>query len=215
MPAPLVEVRDRGTALEKFFRSPGDGRRPRGAQIPNRPPYAFSRPRTRWKFGTPLTSTFWGSLRWSRVRVLRYRQKKRNGEVIEACWLADFSPRWVGSRTLSRMAKSRWGIESQGFNEAKKRHGMEHICHHETNSSLVKWLILVLGLINRMGPPRAPRRVPKREEGKLGASHAGARVYNPLVGYSNAEIRADSTGCPPWKCGAKGGRSLRDRRGLR
>jgi len=157
----------------------------------------------------------WGSLRWSSVRVLRYRQKKRNGEVIEACWLANFSPRWVGSRTLSRMAKSRWGIESQGFNEPKNQHGMEHICHHETNSSLVKWLILVLGLINRMGPPRAPRRVPKREEGKLGASHAGARVYNPLVGYSNVEIRADSTGCPPWKCGAKGGRSLRDRRGLR
>jgi len=45
------------------------------------------------------------------------------------------------------MAKSRWEIENQGFNEAKNQHGMEPICHHETNSVLVQWLILVLALI--------------------------------------------------------------------
>ena len=89
----------------------------------------------------------WESLRWTTVRVLRYRQRKPNGEVIEAWWLTNFSARRVGSRTLYRMAKSRWEIENQGFNEAKNQHGMEPICHHETNSVLVQWLILVLALI--------------------------------------------------------------------
>jgi len=89
----------------------------------------------------------WGSLRWTSVRVLRYRQIKPNGEVIEAYWLTNFSAGRVGSRTLYRMAKSRWEIENQGFNEAKNQHGMEHICHHQTNSLLVQWLMLALALI--------------------------------------------------------------------
>ena len=89
----------------------------------------------------------WESLRWTTVRVLRYRQRKPNGEVIEAWWLTNFSARRVGSRTLYRMAKSRWETENQGFHEAKNQHGMEPICHHETNSVLVQWLILVLALI--------------------------------------------------------------------
>jgi hypothetical protein len=33
------------------------------------------------------------------------------------------------------MAKSRWEIENQGFNDAKNRYGFEHICHHERPSS--------------------------------------------------------------------------------
>ena len=44
------------------------------------------------------------------------------------------------------MAKSRWEIENQGFNDAKNRHGMEHICHHEPNSLLLQWLITALAL---------------------------------------------------------------------
>jgi len=44
------------------------------------------------------------------------------------------------------MDKSRWEIENQGFNDAKNRHGLEHICRHEANSLLVQWLILVLAL---------------------------------------------------------------------
>jgi len=88
----------------------------------------------------------WESLQWQSVRMLRYRQFKPSGEVIEAYWLTNFSPRRVSSRTLYRMAKSRWEIENQGFNEAKNRHGLEHICHHEANSLLVQWLILVLAL---------------------------------------------------------------------
>lgn len=88
----------------------------------------------------------WESLQWPTVRVIRYRQCKPNGEVIEAWWLTNFSPHRVGARTLYRLAKSRWEIENQGFNEAKNHHGLEHICHHEGNSLLVQWLIMVLAL---------------------------------------------------------------------
>jgi hypothetical protein len=44
------------------------------------------------------------------------------------------------------MAKSRWEIENQGFNEAKSRHGLEHICHHHANSLLIGWLLTMLAL---------------------------------------------------------------------
>jgi hypothetical protein len=47
---------------------------------------------------------------------------------------------------VHQMAKSRWEIENQGFHEEKNRHGMEHICHHERNSLLLQWLIIVLAL---------------------------------------------------------------------
>jgi hypothetical protein len=45
------------------------------------------------------------------------------------------------------MAKSRWEIENQGSHAAKNRHGMQHICHHETNGLVVEWLIRVFALI--------------------------------------------------------------------
>jgi hypothetical protein len=76
----------------------------------------------------------WESLTWETVRVIRYRQTKPDGEVVEAYWLTNFSRRRVSGRNLYRMAKSRWEIENQGFNDAKNRHGMEHICHHHPNS---------------------------------------------------------------------------------
>jgi predicted small metal-binding protein len=88
----------------------------------------------------------WETLRWETVRVLRYRQYKPDGEVIEAYWLTNFSCGRIGSRTLYQLAKSRWEIENQGFNEAKNQHGMEHICHHEPNSLLLQWRIIVLAL---------------------------------------------------------------------
>jgi len=87
----------------------------------------------------------WDTLRWTTVRVLRYRQHKRDGKVIEADWLTNAPPR-VGSRALYRMAKSRWQIENQGFNDAKNRHGLEHLCHHHANSLLVGWLVMLLAL---------------------------------------------------------------------
>lgn len=88
----------------------------------------------------------WETLRWETVRVLRYRQSKPNGEVVEAFWLTDFSAGAVGSRTLYRLAKSRWEIENQGFNDAKNRYGLEHLCHHHPNSMLVVWLITLLAM---------------------------------------------------------------------
>ena len=88
----------------------------------------------------------WGALRWQTVRVLRYRQYKPTGKVIEAYWLTDFPRHVVDSRALYRMAKSRWTIENQGFNDAKTRHGLEHLCHHQANSLLITWLLTAFAL---------------------------------------------------------------------
>jgi len=88
----------------------------------------------------------WETLRWETVRVVFYRQHKANGEVIEAFWLTDFPCQRVGSREIFRLAKSRWEIENQGFNDAKNRYGFEHICHHQANSLLLEWLIAALAL---------------------------------------------------------------------
>lgn len=88
----------------------------------------------------------WETLHWETVRVLLYRQHKPNGTVIEAFWLTDFSKPTVGSRALFEIAKSRWEIENQGFNDAKNRYGMEHICHHHANSMLMGWLLIALAL---------------------------------------------------------------------
>jgi len=81
-----------------------------------------------------------------RFRSLKPKLRFRDGEVIEAYCLTNFSSRRVSSRTLYRMAKSRWEIENQGFNDGKNRHGMEHICHHEPNRLLLQWLITALAL---------------------------------------------------------------------
>lgn len=102
----------------------------------------------------------WASLRWPTVRVIRYRQqKRRTGEIIEAYWLTDFAPQRVSSRTLYLMAKSRWEIENQGFNDAKSRHGLEHISHHHPNSLLIGWLVAIFALtIERLYRLRYLRR---------------------------------------------------------
>jgi hypothetical protein len=89
----------------------------------------------------------WETLAWETVRVIRYRQHKPDGSVVQAEWLTDFPPRPVGSLALYRMAKSRWEIENQGCNDAKSRYGFEPICHHETNSILMGWLITLLALV--------------------------------------------------------------------
>lgn len=89
----------------------------------------------------------WETLQWPAVRVLRYRQHKPDGTVIEAEWLTDFPTAKLGSLSFYRMAKSRWEIENQGFNDAKNRYGLEHICHHEPNSILVVCLLILLALV--------------------------------------------------------------------
>jgi len=89
----------------------------------------------------------WESLKWSTVRVLKYRQHKPDGQVVEAYWLTDFPSGQVGSRALFAMAKSRWQIENQGFNEGKNRHSLERIRHHHENSLLMGWLLNCLALV--------------------------------------------------------------------
>lgn len=88
----------------------------------------------------------WATLRWPTVRVLRYRQHKPTGAVVEAYWLTDFPPARVSSRLLYAFAKSRWEIENAGFNDGKTRHGMEHIPHHHANSLLANWLLTIFAL---------------------------------------------------------------------
>jgi len=89
----------------------------------------------------------WETLHWDRVRVIRYRQHKPDGTIIQAEWLTNFSLRQVGSLSLYRIGKSRWEIENQGFNDAKNRYGLEHICHHEQNSILLVWLLTFLAIM--------------------------------------------------------------------
>jgi len=89
----------------------------------------------------------WETLDWPEVRVLRYRQHKPDGTVIQAEWLTDFPVSKLGSLGLFRIAKSRWEIENHGFNDGKNRYGMEHICHHEPKSILIVWLLILLALV--------------------------------------------------------------------
>ena len=88
----------------------------------------------------------WEALEWETVRAIRYRQHKPNGQVVEAEWLTDFPLRQVGSLSLYHMAKSRWEIENQGFNDAKSRYSFEHTCHHEKNSVLLNSLLTLFAL---------------------------------------------------------------------
>ena len=81
------------------------------------------------------------------MRVLRYRQHKPDGTVIQAEWLTNFSQRKLASLSFYRIAKSRWEIENQGFNDGKNRFGMEHICHHDPNRMLLVWLLILLAML--------------------------------------------------------------------
>ena len=89
----------------------------------------------------------WETLQWERVRVLRYRQHHTDGTVVEAQWLTNLSKRKAPSLSLYRMARSRWEIENQGFNDCKSRQGLEHICHHQINSLMSGWLLTLLALV--------------------------------------------------------------------
>jgi hypothetical protein len=89
----------------------------------------------------------WATLDWISVRVMRYRQHKKDGTIIQADWLTNFSSAKLGSRSFFKFAKSRWEIENRGFNDSKNLYGMEHIQHHHPNSLVVNWLFLLLGLM--------------------------------------------------------------------
>jgi hypothetical protein len=90
----------------------------------------------------------WETLNWKSVRVLRYRQIGPQGTIrAEAQWLTNLPRGKVGSLSLFKMAKSRWEIENQGFNDCKSRQGFEHICHHHPNSMVICWLLMLLALV--------------------------------------------------------------------
>ena len=49
--------------------------------------------------------------------------------------------------------------QNEGFNEAKSRHGLEHISHHQAHSLLIRWLLAMLALtIERLYRLRYLRR---------------------------------------------------------
>ena len=88
----------------------------------------------------------WDPLRWDSVRVLRYRQTHATGAVAEAYWLTDFSSRRLSTRRVYEIAKHRWAIENQGFNDGKTRYGLAHVPHHHPTSLLLHWLLVALTL---------------------------------------------------------------------
>lgn len=92
------------------------------------------------KSGMPTIFDPWGTWAWPTVRVMRHRQHKRDGTLIQADWLTNFSLARLGSRTFFKLAKSRWETENQGCNDGKNCYGMEHIQHHHPNSLLLNWL---------------------------------------------------------------------------
>jgi hypothetical protein len=52
----------------------------------------------------------WETLAWPTVRVLRYRQYKPDGTIIQADWLTDFSIARLGARSFFKLAKSRYQL---------------------------------------------------------------------------------------------------------
>jgi hypothetical protein len=86
----------------------------------------------------------WLGLRWSTVRVLRYRHYRSDGKVFEAYWLTNFFQ--ISSFALFHLCKSRWAIENQGFNDAKNRYGLEHVPHHQENALLINALLTFLAM---------------------------------------------------------------------
>jgi hypothetical protein len=90
----------------------------------------------------------WETLNWKYVRVLRYREIAADKTVIaEGQWLTDLRVEKVGTLSLFKMARSRWEIENQGFNDCKSRQGLEHLCHHHPRSLLICWLLTLLALL--------------------------------------------------------------------
>ena len=97
------------------------------ARFAEHPPHAtFEEDRDRVEVWDADDFDPWDTLQWLTVRVLRYRQHKPDGKIVEAYWLTDLSGQRVPSRALYRLAKSRWEIENEGFNDAKTRRPGTH-----------------------------------------------------------------------------------------
>ena len=195
-------VGDGEYATAPFLHAAGDLRLRAVARLKDNLPTLFAAAKARFE-GTEPTSVFrvgqdrvelwdaddfdpWETLRWTTVRVIRYRQHKPDGSVVEAYWLTDFSRHEASGRELYLIAKSRWEIENQGFNDGKNRYGMEHIRHHHENSVVVSWLIAVLAItIERLYRLRHLRR-----GGRPGLSAIDlVRILRRALGAADAEHR--------------------------
>ena len=110
------------------------------------PTHVFQNGKTRVELWDADDFLRWQGLNWPRVRVLRYREHHSDGTLVDAYWFTNFSIRRVGSKSLYSMAKSRWGIENQGFNEAKNLYGLAHLPRHTPNSLLIHCLLTALAL---------------------------------------------------------------------
>ena len=53
----------------------------------------------------------WETLDWETVRVVRYRQHKPDGSVVEADWLTNFAPCQAGSLSISQRLLAMWYSE--------------------------------------------------------------------------------------------------------
>jgi hypothetical protein len=88
----------------------------------------------------------WEALNWQTIRVIRYRQYKPDGTIVEAYWLTDFTPAETSGEDLFHSAKSRWQIENSTFNDGKNRYGLEHVRRHDSNAVIVGWLSSFLAM---------------------------------------------------------------------
>jgi hypothetical protein len=76
----------------------------------------------------PFEETYWVSCLSEKLTSSSY------GEGLETD--RDTTP--VPRQSLTR--------QNQGFNDAKNRHGLKHICHHHSNSLLISWLLTIFAL---------------------------------------------------------------------
>jgi hypothetical protein len=88
----------------------------------------------------------WETLQWPSVRVVRYRRRQSDGTISQGDWLTNL-PSKFQSLSIFHMGRSRWEIENEGFNDCKSRQGLEHICHHHSNSLLLCWLLTLLAVV--------------------------------------------------------------------
>jgi hypothetical protein len=61
----------------------------------------------------------WETLDWPTVRVIRYRQRKPDGTVVQADWLTNFPRRKVGGLSLYHTAKSVGRLRTKGSTTPK------------------------------------------------------------------------------------------------
>lgn len=88
----------------------------------------------------------WDTCPWNSVRVIRYIQHTKPAPVV-AEWITNIPTKTAGTASVFKMAKSRWEIENQGFNEAKTLYGLERIRHHDPNSMIAVLLLTILAIV--------------------------------------------------------------------